>query len=128
KRGSPSVSSSTCEGRASNSIPSCSRIALLCGDADASTSRGTGLILSPKEQLCLALGRLVRVRAVDHVLADLERVVTTDRAGVRLERVGRPDHLAGGHHGLVAFEHHRDERAAGDEVDELAEERLALVL
>ena len=29
---------------------------------------------------------------------------------------------------LVALEDHRDERARGDELDELAEERLALVL
>src|SRR4051812_15446290 len=111
-----------------NSMPSCSRIALRCGDADARTSRGTGLILSPQEQLRLALGGLVGVRAVDHVLPDLERVVAADRAGAGLERVGRADDLARRDHGLVALQDHRDERAAGDELDELAEERLALVL
>ena len=48
--------------------------------------------------------------------------------GVGLERVRRADHLAGGRDGLLALEHHRDQRAGGDEVDQLAEERLALVL
>ena len=45
-----------------------------------------------------------------------------------LERVRGADHLAGGLDRLVALEHHRDERAGGDELDELAEERLAVVL
>src|SRR4051812_14959421 len=81
-----------------------------------------------EEQLGLALGGLVGVRAVDHVLADLEGEVAADRAGRRLERVRGADDLAGGLHGLVALEDHGDQRAAGDELDELAEERLALVL
>ena len=41
---------------------------------------------------------------------------------------GGADDLARGRDGVVALEHQRDERARGDEVDELAEERLALVL
>ena len=65
---------------------------------------------------------------MDHVLADRDGEVAADRAGGGLERVGRADHLAGGAHGLVALEHHRDERAGGDEAHELAEERLAVVL
>src|SRR5204863_2585729 len=44
------------------------------------------------------------------------------------ERVGGADHLAGGLDRRLALEHHRDERAGGDEVDELTEERLAVVL
>jgi hypothetical protein len=49
-----------------------------------------------EEQRDLACGRLGRVRAVDHVLADRDRVVAADRAGVGLKRVGRADHLARG--------------------------------
>ena len=48
--------------------------------------------------------------------------------GGRLERVGGADHLARGLDRLLALEHHRDDRAGGDELDELAEERLAVVL
>src|SRR5688500_1362543 len=124
-RGSPSVTSSTSAGSTRNSIPSCSRIRFRCGEREASTS--TALQLG-EEELRLALGRLVRVGPVDHVLPDLERVVTADRARVRLERVSGADHLACRDDRLVPLEHHRDERPAGDERDELVEERLALVL
>ena len=44
---------------------------------------------------------------------------------VGLDRIGRADQLAGGLDRLDALEDHGDQRAAGDEVDELAEERLA---
>src|SRR3712207_223873 len=99
-----------------------------CGERLA-RRRAVGLSRSAsEEEVGLALGRLVGVRAVDHVLADLEGEVAADRAGRGLERVRRADDLAGGLHGLVALEDHGDERAARDEVDELAEERLALVL
>src|SRR4029079_15421345 len=76
----------------------------------------------------LAGGRLRRVRAVHHVLPDGDREVAADRPGRRLDRVRRADDLARGGDGLVALEDHRDERAGGDELDELAEERLAVVL
>ena len=101
-------------------------------------SRGAGASGSPRtsvsgaqlreEEGRLARRRLVGVRAVDHVLADLEREVAADRARRGLERVGRADDLARGDDGLVALEDHGDQRAGGDELDELAEERLALVL
>ena len=81
-----------------------------------------------EEQRGLARGRLGRVRAVDHVLARLDREVAADAAGRRLERVGRADHLARGLDGVLALEHHRDDRPRGDEVDELAEERALGVL
>ena len=68
-------------------------------------------------------GGLGRVGAVDQVGLDLEAEVAADRAGRRLDRVGRADHLPRGRDRLVALEHQRDQRAAGDEVDEVAEER-----
>ena len=73
----------------------------------------------------LALGRLVGVGAVDEVEGHLGAEVAADRAGLGLDRVGRADQLARGLDGLDALEDRGDERAAGDEVDELAEERLA---
>ena len=76
----------------------------------------------------LALGRLVGVGAVDEVEGDLGAEVAADRAGLGLDRVGGADQLAGRLDGLDALEHAGDERAAGDERDELAEERLVGVL
>ena len=76
----------------------------------------------------LALGGLVGVGAVDEVEGDLEPVVAADRAGRGLDRVGRADQLAGGRDRLDALEHRGDQRAAGDERDQLAEERLLGVL
>ena len=65
---------------------------------------------------------------MDHVLADLDREVAADRAGRRLERVGGADHLAGGADRVLALQHERDDRPARDELDQLTEERLAVVL
>src|SRR5205823_7908537 len=122
--------SSTFAGRTSKSTPSCSRIARRWGERLAKTrpvgfaDLPTSQLRSPsdgrplrwsatsqiwKEQGHLARRGLVGVRAVDHVLADLEREVAADRAGSRLERVGRPDDLARRGHRLVALEHHRNE-------------------
>src|SRR5512133_537306 len=126
--GAPSSSSTTSTGRSTNSTPSWRRIARRCGERLARTSVTAALLEVGEEQRRLARGRLVGVRPVDHVLADLEREVPADRAGRRLERVGGPDDLPGGHDGLVALEDHRHERPRGDELDQLAEERLALVL
>src|SRR3954470_7810463 len=72
----------------------------------------------------LALGRLVGVRAVDHVEGDLEPVVPPNRARRRLDGIGRADDLPRGGDTLMALEHHRDQWAAGDELDELGEEGL----
>ena len=47
---------------------------------------------------------------------------------VGLDRVGGADQLPGGRDRLDALEHGGDQRAAGDELDELAEERLVGVL
>src|SRR5918992_4073323 len=81
-----------------------------------------------EEQPGLAPGRLGRVGAVDEVRLDLQPEVAADRARGRLERVGGADHLARRGHGLVALEHERHQRAAGNEVDEVSEERLLAVL
>ena len=63
------------------------------------------------------------------VLARLEREVAADRAGRGLAWVRRSHEQA--HHlpGVrTTLDHHRDERAPGDERDEIAEERLVAVL
>ena len=109
RAGRRAVSSSTPETRTSKAMPACSRIARRWGEAEARI-RGSG-----KNSFASRSADSARVRAVDHVLADLDGEVAADRAGGGLERVGRADHLARGAHGLVALEHHRDERAGGDE-------------
>ena len=65
---------------------------------------------------------------MDHVEGDLERVVATDRARRGLDRVGRPDQLAGSHDGFAALQHHRHNRPRCDELDQVGVERLAFVL
>ena len=60
--------------------------------------------------------------------ADLEREVAPDRAWRRGDRVGDAHQRADRLDRAVTLDDHRDERTAGDEVDEVAEERLALVL
>ena len=74
----------------------------------------------------LAGGRLGRVGAVHEVLADLEGEVAADRAGGGLDRVGRADQAAAAGDGVRALDDERDERAAGDELDQLAEEGALL--
>ena len=49
-------------------------------------------------------------------------------AGVGVGRVRRADRLAARRDRALALEHEREGRAGGDEVDELAEERLLAVL
>ncbi len=123
----------------SNSHPSDARMSRRWGEADARSAarraqrRDPGVGRAPRsqvreEQLRLARRRLGAVGAVDHVLADLDREVAADRARRGLERVRRADHLARRLDRVVALEDDRHERAGGDELDELAEERLALVL
>src|SRR5215212_5932457 len=124
-RGSPSVSSSTSGSSTRNATPSCSRIARRRGELEARISASAEL---REEQPDLACGGLGRVRAVDHVGLDLQRVVAADRTGRRLERVGGADHLPRRLDRLEPLEDERDERAAGDEVHELAEERALAVL
>src|SRR5215217_6854560 len=125
-RGTPSLSSSTSGTSTVKSTPSWSRIARLRGELDARISRSASKLW--EEQADLAPRRLGRVRAVYEVGLHLEAVVAADRAWRRLDRVRRADHLACGVHGLLALEHQRHERATGDEVHELAEERTLGVL
>ncbi len=111
--------------RPRTSMPSCSRIARRWGDARREDQ--------PIRQRTARGRRCPISRAADsgesepwtRLVWTSRREVAADRAGRGLERVGRADHLAGGLDRLVALEHHRDQRAAGDEVDQLAEERLA---
>src|SRR3954451_11913235 len=126
--GTPAFSSTTSTGRSTNSTPSWRRISRRCGERLARTSVTAVLLQVREEERGLPRGRFVGVRPVDHVLADLEGEVPADRARGSLERVGGPDDLPGGHDGLVALEDHRHQRPGGDELDQLAEERLALVL
>src|SRR5258705_10112278 len=72
----------------------------------------------------LPLRRLVGVGAVDHVEGDLQREVAADRAGCSLDGIGGPNQLAGCRDSFGALEHHRDQRATGDERDQLAEKGL----
>src|SRR6185437_130327 len=134
--GSPRSSSTTWVGRTVNDSPKRSSSLRLCGEAEASTSGGfsstTRRFASAgelgKEQGSLARGRLGRIRAVDHVLAHLDREVTANRSGRGLERVGRTDYLAGRLDSIDALQDHRHDRSRCYEVDKLAEEGLLGVL
>src|SRR5215210_7101079 len=125
-RGSPSARSSTSGASTEKSRPSCSRIARLRGELEARIRRSGAKLR--EEQAGLARGRLGRVGAVDEVGLHLEAEVPADRAGRRLDRVGGADHLARRLHRLVSLEDQGHERAAGDEVHELPEERALAVL
>src|SRR6185437_10492133 len=130
--GSPRSSSTTWVGRTVNDSPKRSSSLCLCGEAEASTSGGfsstTRRFASAgelgKEQGSLERGRLGRIRAVDHVLAHLDREVTANRSGRGLERVGRTDYLAGRLDSIDALQDHRHDRSRCYEVDKLAEEGL----
>src|SRR5262249_29951043 len=76
----------------------------------------------------LAFGRLGRIRAVDEVVRHRERELAAERAGVGVGRVRRADRLPRRRDHALAFEHERERRARGDELYELAEERLLAVL
>src|SRR5918992_5436868 len=90
RRGCPPLSSSAPGGSTRDSTPSCSRIARRWGEREARIS-GSGKL--GEEETHLALGRLVRVGAMDEIGLHLEAEVAPDRAGRRLERVRRADHL-----------------------------------
>src|SRR5258705_12802796 len=74
----------------------------------------------------LALCRLRRIRAVHEIERDLGAELAADRPRIGLDRIGRADHLASRLDGVRPVKNHRDELAARDEFDELAEERLVL--
>src|SRR3954452_2666746 len=121
--GSPRSISSTAGTTTSKARPSRSRIALLWGDPDARISFEARALELGEPDPDLALRRRGRVRAVNHVLPDLDREIPADRARVRLERVGGPDQLTRGDDRRVALEHGREQWPRGDELDELTEER-----
>src|SRR5581483_188562 len=76
----------------------------------------------------LALCRLRRVGPVDEVVRHREREVAAQRPRLGVGRVRRADRLSRGRDRAFALEHERERRAGGDEVDELAEERLLAML
>src|ERR1700760_4187169 len=82
-RGAPSSSSATSETRTSKSTPRSPRIARPCGEplAGARGCNGVPQLQLGEPDPDRALGRLVGVRAVHEVLADLDREVAADRAG-----------------------------------------------
>src|SRR3954451_4603631 len=81
-----------------------------------------------KEQAKFTSGAISRVRPVYEVLSDLQREIAADRARGRRHRIGDSHEVANRLDSAMPLDAHRDERAAGDELDELAEERLALML
>src|SRR4051795_5201773 len=105
---------------------SCVRIAERCGDVDARTMRSDEAVWEPEADL--ALGRLSGVGAVYEVVRHRERELAAEGAGIRVGGIRGADRLARGRDCPVALEDERQRRARGDEVDELAEERLLAVL
>src|ERR1700722_17386520 len=81
-----------------------------------------------EEDLDFPLGAVRGVRTVHDVLRDLQGVVAPDRPGQRLDRIGGAREGAERLDGAVALGHQRDQRAAGDEIDQFAEERTLCVL
>src|SRR3954462_10856197 len=65
---------------------------------------------------------------VHEVLGDFESVVATERARSGLHRVGDAHQGADGFDGTVTVDDQGDQRAAGDELDELPEEGALAVL
>src|SRR3712207_2652650 len=90
---------------------------------------GNGVLLQLREeQRDLAGGGLVGVRAVDDVVLHLEAEVAADRAGGGLHRVGGAGQRAERLDRARALDDEREQRAAGDELHQRAEERLLAVL
>src|SRR3712207_4220474 len=81
-----------------------------------------------EEQRDLAGSGLVGVRAVDDVVLHLEGEVAADGAGGGLDRVGGAGQRAERLDRPRALDDEREQRAAGDELDQRAEERLLAVL
>src|SRR5690606_23081434 len=94
-----------------------------CREANRSADDFFGL----EEVVDLDLGVLVAVRTVDRVGLDALGESLADRAFGGVGGVGRAHHFAVALHRVVALEHLHDDRAAGHEADEIAEERALLV-
>ncbi len=87
--------------------------------------------VSPSDELIggepepdLALGRLRRVGAVHEVVRHREREVAADRPRRRVDGVRGAHRRPDDRDRRLALEHERERRRRGDELDELAEERL----
>src|ERR1700751_2593070 len=81
-----------------------------------------------EEDLYLTRGRLRGVRAVDHVLPDLQGVVAANRARTGLDRVRRPSKGPERLDGSFALGDQRHGRPRGDELNDIGEERLLRML
>src|SRR5205823_11761007 len=81
-----------------------------------------------EEELELARGGLGRVAAVHDVLSDLGGVVASDGARSGGERIRRAHERSTRLDRALSRDLRDDDRAAGDEVDELSEERLLTML
>src|SRR5512144_2437823 len=120
------------------SRPRNARLLAMRGEAlpgDRWAGRGTGaghghvgLSQGREEQRHLARSRLRRVAAVHHVLPDVQGVVAAHRTRRGLDRIGHPHEPADRVDRAGPLDDQGDERPGGDEVDELAEERLVRVL
>src|SRR6476469_7445932 len=89
---------------------------------------GSGELIGGEPKRDLARRGLGRVGAVHEVVRHRHREIAADRARVGVCRVRRADRLAHRRDRSFAFHDERPGRAGGDEVDELAVERLFLVL
>src|SRR4051812_8166135 len=76
----------------------------------------------------LALGRFRRVAAVHEVVGHRQRELAAQRACLGVGGIRGADRLSARGDGTFALEHEREGRTGGDELDQLAEERLLPVL
>src|SRR5262249_17973017 len=81
-----------------------------------------------EEECDLARSRLRTVASVNEIFRELDCEIAANRAGSRLTRVRRPHQRAHDLVGVGTLDDHRDQRRSRDESDEIAEERLAVVL
>src|SRR3954468_7381677 len=81
-----------------------------------------------EEELDLPRSRLGRVGAVHEVLGHHGGEIAADRSGCALDRVGHAHQRAHRLDRSVTLRNQGDKRTAGDEVDEVTEERLGAVL
>src|SRR5205807_7227515 len=93
----------------------------------AATLRSTlDELIAGEPERDLALGRLRRVGAVHEVVRHRHREVAANGPRLGVGGVRRADRLAHCRDGALALDDERPRRPRGDELDELAEERLLL--
>src|SRR3954452_2621309 len=105
----------------------CSSFAFVHARRLTSTYSGSDKTVGKPER-DLARRRLGGVRSVHEVVRHRRREVAANRPRLRIRRVRPADRLPRRRDDALAFEHERERRPRGDELDELAEERLLPVL